>query len=82
MDKFFLERRDIENSLRFYIMLSIVMANSDYSLNSEKSLNEFVARLKENNYDIFKINNLISQVSQTLPVEFRNIYKIPSSYMK
>ena len=80
MDQEFMERREVEDSLRFYVMFSIMMAAGEYAHKSQESLNAFIKLLKERNYSEDKINTMISHVSSTLPLEFRSIYGIPGDY--
>ena len=77
-----LEKNDIENSLRFYLMLSIVIKNSKNTIsNPERGLNEYIKTLKkEHHYNDDQINKAVVSASRTFPSEFRDIYGIPSSY--
>ena len=69
--------RDIIDSLRFYIMMSIKMTNEDKPLSANDSMNNFIGDLKKKGFQEKTINSFVVKASKTLPPDFRKIYMIP-----
>lgn len=75
--------RDLINSFKFYIMLSIFFGNSNMGEErSSRALNEFIQSLKEADErfrDPEVIGAYMQEAYTKLPSEFLDIFEIPSS---
>ncbi len=68
--------RDIINSIRFYIMLDIVVGNSD---STKTSTYKFLKEVREKSgFSNEKINYYVQLALESLPSSFREIFEIPS----
>ncbi|HQJ75569.1 MAG TPA: hypothetical protein PKW14_08315 [Bacteroidota bacterium] len=68
--------RDIINSIRFYIMLDIVVGNSD---STKTSTYKFLKEVREKSgFSNEKINYYAQLALESLPSSFREIFEIPS----
>jgi hypothetical protein len=74
----FLIIKDIINSIRFYLMLSIVCKQDEYFMeNPEQKFNEYLDFLKNHlYYTQDKINHYIKIATDTIPADFCNYYGI------
>lgn len=73
----YMEEKSIVESLRFYLMLGIVVSTGREPQHANKSLNQFLIDLKEKRYSPYKVNQFISRAAKSLPSEFRSIFNIP-----
>ena len=70
------DARDIINSIRFYIMLDIVVGNSD---STKTSTYKFLKEVREKSgFSNEKINYYAQLALESLPSSFREIFEIPS----
>lgn len=76
--KNYLVSKDIINSIRFYLMLSIVCKQDSYFIgDSDSQLNDYLSFLKNDLlYTTDKISQYIKIASDTIPSDFCNYYSI------
>jgi len=72
-----LESRDIINSFRFYIMLSMFISKCSPYL-KDKRLNEFKQELLDNGFTKETIAYYVHKASTSLPADFNNIMELQS----